>query len=415
METKDRLPKVSVRFTSYQHANFISESIKSVLAQDFEDFEIELTDDCSTDNSVEIIRSFNDPRLHLKVMDHNRGVASTASDSLERCRGEYTACICSDDIWLPNKLSQQVNFLDNHPEVDAVFTSIEIIDEEGKVTNDSIFSNLFSTSNKSRYEWLRQFFFVGNSLCIPSVLMRTSVYKALGGQNPRLSGLSDFDLWVRFSMTHDLYILPKVLTQFRLRNNQANESGYTIGNRLRCLLEIQHIMRHFAEINDLNLFLKVFPESTNYGIPTLELIPYFLARIAMDTKNNRLQLFGYNLLFDYMQAEENRILLEKTFDFYTSDLHAYAKRIDPFNIQLIEDLQRQNKSLTDKLSANPNELSRLQLSLGELEKIIEARDLELREKNLLKEKYHQLGGDTIWKLTRPLRAFRLQVKNLFKK
>jgi glycosyltransferase involved in cell wall biosynthesis len=214
MEAQKHLPKVSVRFTSYQHSKYIAESLKSVLAQDFEDFEIEITDDCSTDNSVEIIRGFNDPRIHLKVQDHNRGVASTATESLNRCRGKYTACMCSDDIWHPNKLSQQVRFLDDHPEFDAVFTLVDIINEEGQITYDPIFSNVFATTNLSRSEWLRKFFFEGNSLCIPSVLIRTDIYKSLNGQNSTLSGLSDFDLWVKFSLNHDFYILPEVLTRF---------------------------------------------------------------------------------------------------------------------------------------------------------------------------------------------------------
>jgi len=379
-------PRVSVRFTSYQHAKYIGESIKSILAQDFEDFEIEITDDCSTDNSVEIIRRFSDPRIHLKVQDQNRGVASTATESLQRCRGEYTACMCSDDIWLPGKLRQQVSFLDNHPEFDAVFTEVDIINEEGQKTFDPVFSNVFSKSNKSRSAWLRQFFFSGNSLCIPSVLIRTSTYKALNGQNPTLSGLSDFDLWVRFSMTHDLYILPSVFTQFRLRNDQANESGYNIGNRLRCLLELQPILKHFAEIKDLQLFREVFPEVEKYGVASVDLIPYFLSRIALDSETSYLQLFGYNLLLDFMQSEKNRTLLERDFNFYTSDLHNYSKSIDPFNIQTVEALQVNNKSIT-------NQLSETKLSL---------------------EKYRQLGGNNSWELTQPLRSFRLKLKKLLK-
>ena len=412
MESQEHLPKVSVRFTSYQHAKYLGESIKSVLAQDFEDFEIELTDDCSTDQSLEIIRSFNDPRIHLKVQDHNRGVAATATESLYRCRGEYTACMCSDDIWLPNKLSQQVSFLDNHSEFDAVFTLIDIINEEGQITYESIFSKIFSTANQSRSAWLRQFFFSGNSLCVPSVLIRTPTYQSLSGQNPTLSGLSDFDLWVRFSMTNDLYILPEVLTQFRLRDNQANESGYTIGNRLRCLLEMQHILQHFTKIEDLQLFMEAFPESKEYGIASVELIPYFLSRIAMDSSVFYLQLFGYTLLFEFMQTEENRVLLEKEFGFYSSDLHNYSKRVDPFNIQTIEALQSFNEALSKQLSAMQKETNRLQTELAELQKLIETKNLELSANNMPLEKYRQIGGNTTWELTKSLRTLRLQIKKL---
>lgn len=372
MESQFNQPLVSVRLTSYQHSKFISETIASVLNQSLQDFEIEITDDCSTDDSVEIIKSFDDPRIHLVIADHNRGVAATATESLRRCNGKYTACLCSDDAWLSDKLEKQVNFLESNPNYDAVLTGVEIVDDESKFVEDPVFSHAFSTTNRSKEEWLRQFFFFGNSLCMPSAMFRTNVYKALNGQNPTLSGLSDFDLWIRFCMIHELYILPEKLTNFRLHAGTANESGVSLGNQIRCLLEFHFIRRHFAEIRDVKLFGQVFPEHQTYGKSTPGSIPYFLARICLDNTDELLQFFGYGILWEFMQASANRELLEKEYSFYSSDLHKYSKQIDFMQISKINELAAQLNERQEKLAYDV-ELLR-----------------EMRETNM-------------WKLTKPIR------------
>lgn len=391
MENMTREPTVSVRFTSYNHGNFIAQSLLSVLGQTFQDFIVEITDDCSTDNSVEIIKSFADPRIHLVVPDHNRGVAATATESLRRCIGKYTACMCSDDVWNPEKLQKQVSFLESHPEFDAVLTGVEIIDDDGKVIEDAVFSHLFSTTIRSKEEWLRHFFFEGNSLCMPSAMFRTDVYKALNGQNPTLSGLSDFDLWVRFSMEHEFYILPEKLTHFRLHEGNANESGQNLESLRRVRLEDQFIRRHFANIKNVQLFRQVFPEFQAYGELTPESIPYFLSRISLDSSNEPLQLFGYGTLWDFMQSSANRDLLEKEFGFYTSDLHKYSKKIDLFQISKINALSAENQQLQAKLMERYEQL---------------AYDVDLLRK---------MRETSVWKFTKPFRKVYRALKHSSKK
>lgn len=401
MENKLHEPTVSVRFTSYNHTKYIAHSLSSVLGQTFQDFDVEITDDCSTDNSVEIIESFKDPRIHLVVSDHNRGVAATATESLRRCSGKYTACICSDDVWMPEKLQKQVNFLEAHPEYDAVPTGVEIINDEGQIIEDPVFSHLFSTTNRGKEEWLRHFFFNGNSLCMPSVMFRTDSYRALNGQNPTLSGLSDFDLWIRFCMNHDLYILPEKLTHFRLHAGTANESGLSLGSQLRGLLEYQFIRRHLPEISDVQLFSQVFPEFQSYGKLTPDVIPYFLSRIALDSTNEQLQFFGYGILWEFMQSSANRVLLEKEYGFYTPDLHRYSKQIDPFQISRINTLTSENQHLAAQLSDREGQLEQAGGELGKM-----SSEVELLRK---------IRETTVWKLTKPFRKAYLAIKRFSNK
>ena len=101
------VPRVSVRIPAYNHGKYILECLQSVLEQTFQDFEIVITDDGSTDDTVEIIRSFSDPRIHLEVFPENRGLTSTVANCCRRAKGEYIANLCSDDAWEKDKLEKQ--------------------------------------------------------------------------------------------------------------------------------------------------------------------------------------------------------------------------------------------------------------------------------------------------------------------
>ncbi|MBR3745689.1 MAG: glycosyltransferase family 2 protein, partial [Selenomonadaceae bacterium] len=107
-------PKVSVILTSYNHAAYISAAIESVLNQTFTDFELLIVDDGSTDNSREIIKQYNDPRIKFFLYEKNRGPVIAIDDALKSAHGKYIAVHHSDDLWTLDKLARQVEFLDTH-------------------------------------------------------------------------------------------------------------------------------------------------------------------------------------------------------------------------------------------------------------------------------------------------------------
>ena len=125
-------PKVSIGIPSYNHEKYISETIESILNQTFQDFEIIITDDGSSDNSLDVIKSISDPRIKLFVFDENQGACKAVNNCIKNSRGEYFAYVSSDDVWDKDKLEKQVKFLDENPHFPAVFTKVNIIDEDGK-------------------------------------------------------------------------------------------------------------------------------------------------------------------------------------------------------------------------------------------------------------------------------------------
>ena len=127
-----KTPTVSVVIASYNHEKYVAETIESVLNQTFQDFEIIITDDGSSDKTVEMIKQFSDPRINLFVFEKNKGACSALNNSIINSKGKYIACLNSDDSWELNKLEKQVKFLDENPDIGAVFTNAKIIDENGK-------------------------------------------------------------------------------------------------------------------------------------------------------------------------------------------------------------------------------------------------------------------------------------------
>lgn len=106
---------VSIIMPSYNTAAYISDSIRSILAQTYTDWELIIVDDCSTDDSVEVIRSFDDPRIILLQNAENYGAAVSRNYALREAKGRWIAFLDSDDIWVPEKLEKQLRFMtENH-------------------------------------------------------------------------------------------------------------------------------------------------------------------------------------------------------------------------------------------------------------------------------------------------------------
>ena len=127
-----QMPKVTVLMPAYNAANYIGEAIDSVLQQSFDDFELLIINDGSTDNTTQVIRSYNDTRIIL--IDHhvNHGIAAALNTGLSKAGGKYIARFDADDICSPERLQEQVSFLDNHPDYVLTGSDAEYISENGE-------------------------------------------------------------------------------------------------------------------------------------------------------------------------------------------------------------------------------------------------------------------------------------------
>lgn len=257
--------KISVILTSYNHERFLRQSIESVLNQTYQDFEFIIVDDCSTDNSWDIICEYKERYPSIITIRHEYNWRSGIVDDTVRnyATGDYIAIHHSDDIWMKEKLQMQVEALNNMPEYAALFTNAQAVDDDGNVYSDEngFYYRLFLMENRTRQEWLRYFFYHGNCLCHPSILIRRDVYEENNFFRKGLAQIVDFVKWIQVCRKYEIYVLPEILVQFRVHSAGRNTSGMRIDTQIRSSVELFLMLDEYAGITDRDEFVKIFPEA----------------------------------------------------------------------------------------------------------------------------------------------------------
>jgi len=328
------MPRVSVVIPTYNHEKYVGECIQSVLDQTYQDFEIVITDDGSTDGTVNVIKEFGDSRIRLYTHAENKGACTAVNNCIRKAAGEYIAALNSDDAWEPTKLERQVNFLDSHPEIGAVFTRVSFWDEAGNSIGPDNYEHfyVFEKENRSRYEWLRYFFSSGNCLCHPSVLIRNECYGKVGLYDERLANIPDQDMWTRLCFKYDIHILNEKLVRFRILADKSSASADKPSTHIRSSFEYLQILNHYLTIKDSETFSKIFPEAKEYGVVEDEYIPYFLGRLALDVNRGTWNLWGLQTLLNFLRQDGRAISLEKKYGFRHRDFYDLTAQHDIFNI-----------------------------------------------------------------------------------
>ena len=212
--------KVTVLMSVYNGEKFLREAIDSILIQSYPDFEFLIIDDSSTDRTPEIIRSYQDPRIKIIRNSENLGLTKSLNKGLSLAQGEYIARMDADDISYPNRLDEQIYYLDCNPDVAMVGTGRENIDEDGKVIGIVIPPNVVS------FECLIE----GNQFQHSSVMFRKEIVLKEGGYCPFMQCCQDYHLWLKLSRNYPLHNIPEVLSKLRIQkesvsNKKVHESA----------------------------------------------------------------------------------------------------------------------------------------------------------------------------------------------
>lgn len=200
-------PRVTVVIPVYNSEKYLADAIDSILAQTFEDFEVILIDDGSTDGSVEIMAAHTDLRIRLAFNEANMGIANTRNRGIELARGEYLAVLDHDDSAYSDRFSKQVAFLDRHRDHAAVGSWAEAMDEEGRILKRIKRQPV----SPGEIQWGLLF-----ECCLlhSSIMARTAVLRECG-YRAEYAVCQDYDLFVRLAGRHKLANLPEVLARYR--------------------------------------------------------------------------------------------------------------------------------------------------------------------------------------------------------
>jgi glycosyltransferase involved in cell wall biosynthesis len=196
------MPKVTVIIPTYNRLPFLKEGIDSVLAQDFEDFELIVVDDGSTDGTAEAVRQYGG-RVKLLQHPENRGVSAARNKGILHARGKYIAFLDSDDLWVKGKLKIQVTFLDENPHYPFCYTD-EIWIRKGKRVNPMLKHTKYSG-------WIFEKCLPLCTISPSSSVMKKILFTKVGLFDEALPVCEDYDFWLRVSMRFPIFFIPKKL------------------------------------------------------------------------------------------------------------------------------------------------------------------------------------------------------------
>ncbi len=205
---------VSIIMPSFNTANFIGKTIESVLNQTYKHWELLIIDDCSTDNTDEVMLKYRDERIIYKKNKKNLGAAISRNKALEKARGKWIAFLDSDDLWYPTKLEEQINFMKENKYFFS-YTNYEEIDENGIKNGVKVLGPKKITRRKMY------------CYCWPGCLTVMYDAKKIGKiQIADIKKNNDYAMWLKVIKKENCYHYDKVLAQYRKRSGSISNHGY---------------------------------------------------------------------------------------------------------------------------------------------------------------------------------------------
>lgn len=216
---ENRLPLVSVIIPSFNGAEFIKETIDSVLNQSFQNFEMIITDDASTDHTKEIIRDYRtDSRISFFQNNERLGIGGNWNHGIEKSHGKYIKILCQDDIIKPHYLEKVVEILENDSSISLVTTFEQFFGDSDRIRNEKdIPFKERAEGAKVQNHVLKK----GNWIGGPTAVTFRRKDLSVGMFDTSLECGLDYEMWLRLLGEGDLYVVPEILFQSRIHKHQA--------------------------------------------------------------------------------------------------------------------------------------------------------------------------------------------------
>lgn len=234
---------ISVIMSVYNGEKYLKEAIGSILNQTYTNFEFIIIDDCSSDSSISIIQSYNDPRIVLIQNKENLGLTKSLNEGLRQAKGEYIARMDADDCMMPNRLEKQLDFLHKNTSVIVVGSSAFIIDENGVQIG---IKKTITDHSQLRFHMLFK-----NQILHPTTMFRKDEIIKLGAYNEQYRFAQDYDLWSR--ILEKEYLISNIeepLMKYRLHNFSVTQ-GKTKDDSFQTAMSIvKRNLLHYISFSD---------------------------------------------------------------------------------------------------------------------------------------------------------------------
>ncbi|MHB8261599.1 MAG: glycosyltransferase family 2 protein [Bacteroidia bacterium] len=275
------MPEISVILPVYNAADYLAEAIESILSQSYQNFELLLINDGSTDNSKNIINSYSDTRIRYFENDGNKGPSYTRNLGLIHSKGDYISFLDADDMALPNKLEQQLTFMKQHHEVGVCGCYAEYF-------GDRVGTWQYPVSNKEircRLMW-------GSSIIMSAAFIRKNT---LANNNIQFSDkylpTEDFKLWVEMSKVSQLHNIPEVLVKYRTHRQQITVTKEKLMNETKTKIILEQLSDAGVKLleNDFDIVFKFICYKYDYFIHELNrLLEIYVEFISLNNISQKL-------------------------------------------------------------------------------------------------------------------------------
>jgi glycosyltransferase involved in cell wall biosynthesis len=210
--------KVSIMMCAYNRAHFLPQAIESVLMQNFKDWELLVLDDASTDNTQELMSLYiKDSRIRYIRHSENLGLAKNRNAGVNESQGEYLAILDSDDYWTDtNKLTTQVEFLDQNPKYGLIGSFGKIVDEKDEKVGELCYK-ISDDQIRKRILGYHQFLH-------SSVMFRKSSVNEAEGYDENLAPAEDYDLILKIGTKHKMHNIPESMVNYRIHTENSSSN-----------------------------------------------------------------------------------------------------------------------------------------------------------------------------------------------
>lgn len=216
-------PLVSITMPAYNCGPFVRQAIESVCAQTYQNWELIIIDDASTDNTAEMITAVSDPRIRVYTHTENQGIEKTRNEALTLVNGTYIAVLDGDDVWLDeHKLEKQVAFLEDNPACVVVGTFLTHLTAAGVQSG----SKSYATDDAA----IRDRMLLQNQFAHSSVLMRREAVEKTEGYRGDLA--EDLDLFLQLGLHGTFANIPKYMTGYRMHGTGASSKKLAMARAL---------------------------------------------------------------------------------------------------------------------------------------------------------------------------------------
>ena len=217
-ENDNRNPLVTIIMPTYNHEKYIGNAIDSVLAQNYNNYELIIIDNYSQDATEEIVNSYSDYKIKYHKFNNQGIIAASRNYGIRRASGKYIAFLDSDDIWLSKKLEKQVSLMETDEETALSYVLFT------KLYRDKIVKGKYPDPRRRLRGYIFQELYLLNFIANSSAMVRSSVLNEVGllDEDPKLVGVEDADLWLRISKIKKVnFVEEDILLLYRVGGNNV--------------------------------------------------------------------------------------------------------------------------------------------------------------------------------------------------